>query len=396
VQRFVKTLKAAQPQATVLLSFAPAEAAQVDFGRGPDIIDVDTGEVIRSWFFVMTLCWSRHQYAEVVRDQTVATWLSCHRRAFEWFNGVPLKLIIDNAKCAIIRACRFDPQVQRAYAELAEGYGFKIDPCPPAEPQKKGRVEAGVKFVKRGFIPLREFRSLPDANQQLAEWVLSVGNRTHGSTHCQPLGQFSDVEQALLTPLPAVAPELAVWAKPKVHRDGHLHWEKSLYSVPYRFVGQWLWLRATERLVQIFAESQLVATHVRLHQPGQRSTVADHQPPEALAYLLQGPQWCLAQAQGIGAACHTLIERLFADRVLDNLRAAQGVIRLAKRYGSSRLEAACERALSFDNARYRAVKTILEKGLDQVAQPEQAFDRLADSYTGTGRFCRDTRSWLTH
>ena len=396
VLRFVNSLKDTQLKATVRLDFAPGEAAQVDFGKGPEIIDVETGEVINSWFFVMTLCWSRHQYAELVRDQRIATWLSCHRHAFEWFNGVPQRVIIDNPKCAITRACYRDPEVQRSYAELAEGYGFKIDPGPPGEPQKKGRVEAGVKFVKRSFIPLREFRSLSDANQQLDGWVLQVGNRTHGTTHRQPLRQFTDVEQPQLITLPPVAPELAVWAQHKVHRDGHVQFEKSLYSVPYPLVGQSLWLKVTPTLVQLFNHHQLVATHVRLHQPGQRSTVDDHQPPEALAYKLQGPQWCRTQAQAIGPYCQALIEHLFADRVMDNLRAAQGVIRLVKRYGPTRLEAACERALSFNNARYRTVKTILEKGLDQLPQREQVFDHLADSYTGSGRFCRDTRSLLNH
>jgi transposase len=85
----------------------------------------------------MTLCWSRHQYAEIVLNQKVATWLDCHRHAFEWFHGVPKRIIIDNAKCAITRACIHDPQAQRAYAECAEGYGFKIDACPPRQPQKK-------------------------------------------------------------------------------------------------------------------------------------------------------------------------------------------------------------------------------------------------------------------
>ena len=85
----------------------------------------------------MTLAWSRHAYAEVVTDQKVATWLGCHRRAFEWFNGVPRRLTIDNPKCAITRACYHDPQVQCAYAECAEGYGFKIEPCPPRDPKKK-------------------------------------------------------------------------------------------------------------------------------------------------------------------------------------------------------------------------------------------------------------------
>jgi transposase len=118
VRRIARAVRdALPPAATMILDFAPAEAAQVDFGAGPVITDALSGETFRTWFFVMTLCWSRHQYAEIVRDQTVPTWLLCHRRAFEWFNGVVGRAIIDNAKCAIIKACRTDPEVQRSYAE---------------------------------------------------------------------------------------------------------------------------------------------------------------------------------------------------------------------------------------------------------------------------------------
>lgn len=147
------------PEVTCRLDFAPGEAAQVDFGAGPILLHPD-GKPRRTWAFVMTLAHSRHQYLEFVWDQTVATWLGCHRRAFEWFAGVPERIVIDNAKCAITKACAQDPVVQRAYAECAEGYGFKIDPCPPHDPQKKGIVEAGVKYVKGNFLPLREFRDL--------------------------------------------------------------------------------------------------------------------------------------------------------------------------------------------------------------------------------------------
>jgi len=96
------------------------------------------------------------------------------------FGGVPLKIIIDNAKCAITRACYYDPEVQRSYGEMAEGYGFVISPCPPRDPQKKGRVESGVKYVKNSFVPLRNFRSLTNANEQLYRWLMeTAGNRTH-------------------------------------------------------------------------------------------------------------------------------------------------------------------------------------------------------------------------
>ncbi len=202
VRRKVQTIRAKTPEASCVLDFAPSEAAQVDFGKGPDIIDVFTGDVIKAWIFVMTLCFSRHMYAQIVSDQKVATWLSCHRHAFEFFNGVVGKLIIDNPKCAITRACYRDPEVQRSYSELAEGYGFLISPCPPRDPKKKGRVESAVKYVKNNFVPLRTFRTLTDANDQLTRWVLqTAGNRIHGTTHQKGLDQVSHYAALKVIPL---------------------------------------------------------------------------------------------------------------------------------------------------------------------------------------------------
>ena len=307
-----------------VLEFDPGEAAQVDFGKGPEVLDPRTGELLSTWIFVMTLAWSRHAYAEVVTDQKVATWLGCHRRAFEWFNGVPRRLTIDNPKCAITRACYHDPEVQRAYAECAEGYGFKIEPCPVRDPKKKGRVESSVKYVKRSFVPLREFRDLVDANAQLRAWLLGpAGNRVHGTTHERPLTRFVETESEFLRPLPSRPPELAVWARVKLHPDCHAQFEKAYYSASFRLVRQRLWLRATETTVQLFRDHELVATHPRRFRPGSRSTIDEHLPPEALAYKLRDPQWCLRQSQDIGAACHALVERLFAHHVLDNLRPRQ-------------------------------------------------------------------------
>ena len=147
----------APPEATMRLIFAPGEAAQVDFGAGPAMIDPVTGEIRKTWFFVMTLCWSRHQYAEIVWNQTTMTWLACHRHAFNWFGGVPGRIIIDNAKCAITKACINDPTVQRSYAECAEGYLFKIDACPPHDPAKKRDRGVGGQIHQERFHALTRF-----------------------------------------------------------------------------------------------------------------------------------------------------------------------------------------------------------------------------------------------
>jgi transposase len=375
------------PDATVALQFAPGEAAQVDFGAGPTLPDAASGTPRRSWCFVMTLCWSRHQYVEFVFDQTVATWLGCHRRAFEWFGALPARLIIDNPKCAITRACLYDPQVQRAYAECAEGYGFKIDPCPPRDPAKKGIVEAGVKYVKGNFLPTRAFRDLADLNAQARGWVMQqAGLRIHGTTREVPLERFA-VERPLLKALPAIAPDLGTWTTVAVHRDCHVQFERVLYSVPFALVGKRLWLRATDTAVAIYQDYRLVATHARGRRPGERRTVQDHLPPEAQAFFAHDRDWCLQQARRVGAACTQLVEQLLADRIVERLRAAQGLLRLEQRYDAARLEAACARALVHASPFYRTVKTILAGGFDREPLPDSS--PTPARYAAGARFVRD-------
>lgn len=393
--RFLRQLVVNEtPDVPLRLEFKPAEAAQVDFGAGPPIIDVHTGEIFKTWFFVMTLAWSRHQYAEFVRDQTVATWLGCHRRAFEWFGGTVARVTIDNAKCAITRACVYEPEVQRSYGECAEGYGFKIDACPPRDPQKKGIVESGVKYIKGSFLPLREFRDLADANRQLHEWVMGpAGNRIHGTTREMPLKRFAAVEKSLLKPLPDVPPQLATWTKVKVHRDSHVQFDYNYYSVPFRLVGQALWLKASDNMVAIYQEHEGVANHVRLKRRGERKTLPDHMPPEAQAWLLKDTQWCLAEAERIGPACVAVVHAMFGDKVLIRMRAVQGVLGLKKKYGAARLEAACSRANHYGTPGLKVVKSILEKGLDQQDMLA-GFDALASTYTEGGRFYRATHTIL--
>jgi transposase len=397
VQRFVKKIKDKLSfSVTIILDFKPGECAQVDFGAGPKLIDEVTGEITPTWIFVMVLAWSRHMYAEIILHQDVETWLGCHRRAFNFFNGVPKKILIDNCKCAITKACYYDPVVQRSYGEFAEGYGFIISACPPHDPQKKGRVESGVKYVKNHFVPLRQFRHLLDANLQLMKWNLeTAGNRIHGTTHEKPLTLFTQTESFLLKPLPDNPPELAIWEKVKVHGDCHVTYLKCRYSAPYKLVKQELWLRASETTIRLYQDHVLIAIHPRLFKPGDRHTLDEHFPPNALAYCMQDAQWCLEQSKKIGAYCEQVIRKLLNNSVVDYLRAVQGIISLDKKYGKARLDAACRRALVFQSVRYKTIKDILQKGLEYAPLPEQdAFDALTETYTGHGRFGRDTSKLL--
>ena len=311
IRRFLQGLKDAHPDVTTVLDFDPGD---VDLRNGAGLVSPP-------------VC--RDRAGSKGRDVAFLP-----QKRLRVLRGVPARVVIDNPKNAITRACYHDPEVQRAYGECAEGYGFTISPCPVRDPKKKGRVEAAVKYVKRSFVPLRQFRGIRDANRQLQAWIQGVaGNRIHSTTHERPLTRFVQTERGFLKPLPAHPPEQAAWAKVKVHGDCHVQFEKCRYSVPYALVRQQLWLRASPTTVWIYHNQEMVAVHSHKNTPGARSTVNEHWPPEARAFLMRDPQWYLKKAQTIGPFCHGLIKTLFSNRVLDNLRAAQGIIRLSERYG---------------------------------------------------------------
>ncbi len=379
VWRLTVKLRAAQPREVFgRIETPPGEVGQVDFGEVTPVVDLATGQTRRTWAFSLVLGWSRHQYVEFVFDQKLPTWLLCHQHAFEFFGGVPKRLVIDNLKAAILQAYTrdHDAEVQRAYGECAEHYGFLIDPCLPAHPRHKGKVEkGGVGYVQGSFMPLLPAgTTLPEANQRVRQWLLTkAGLRDHGTTHEAPLARFEKVERAQLLPLPATAYDPAVWKRVKLHRDGHVVFEKSFYSAPSRLVGQILWLRAGLREVRLFAcDFTLAATHTHASQPGQRLTQLDHLPPEKVRGLTATRETCQAQAESIGPATAQVVADLLADRPVDRLRSALRVLALADTYTPPRLEAACTRGLAFGEAGLPALRRILVTGLDNCVLPPPA------------------------
>lgn len=375
VYRMCTKLKAARPpEVVVRIETPPGEVAQVDFGEVRQLVDPLTGALRRTWVFTMVLGWSRHLYAEFVFDQTITTWLLCHQHAFEWFGAVPKRLVLDNLKAAIIQAYTQDqdPEVTRAYAECAEHYGFLIDPCLPRRPQHKGKVErGGVRYVQQSFIPRLEPNTpVPQANAQLGRWLLGrAGLREHGTTHEAPLARFAQ-EQKVMLPLPTTAYDPAVWKQVKLHRDGHVIFEKAFYSAPCRFVGQTLWLRAGMREIRLFSsEYALIATHSRATRPGERLTQLDHLPPEKVRGLTATRPSVQAQADEIGPATAQVIADLLAERPVDKLRTALRVLHLAETYTPARLEAACARGVAFGDPSLPTLKRILSEKLEVLTLP---------------------------
>jgi transposase len=391
VYRFVQRLEPPTPEVVVRVETRPGEEAQVDFGYAGKMIDPTDGALRKTWVFVMTLSWSRHQYVEFVFDQRMETWLSLHRNALAFFGGVPQRLVIDNLKTAIARASWDNPLAQQAYRECAEHYGFLISPCRPRTPEHKGKVEqGGVHYVKRNFLGGRQPTTITQANQDAIRWVnTKAGLRIHGTTREQPLVRFA-TEKAMLRPLPSTAYDLAVWKEVLLHRDGHVVFENAYYSAPFHLVGQRLWVRGGAREVQIYtADYVLVATHVRTQTPGQRVTHMDHLPVFKVAGLTLSRADCRQRATEIGPATAEAVQALLDHRPEDRLRVAGRLLRLGERYGKARLEAACARALGCDDASYMTIKRILEQALDQnplpvakSAPPARTFVRPACELVG--------------
>lgn len=370
VYRYVIHLEGKTPVGFVRVEVEPGDEAQVDFGYAGLMVDPRTGEERKAWAFVMTLSHSRHQYATFVFDQKVATWLRCHREAFEFFGGVPRKIVVDNLKSAIVRAVLHEPVAQRSYREFAEHYDFLIAPCRPRTPEHKGKVESGVKYLKRNFLAGRTFRDITEANQKLLTWVERIaGTRIHGTTKERPLVRFLEVEKPALTPLPAAPFDMGVWKQAKLHPDCHVVVDGAYYSAPHRLIGQRLWVRTNGCDVLIFHDYERLASHA-WGPPGTRRTIRDHYPPEKVAFLMATPRFCRDQAARIGDATATVIDRLLGERPLDRLRTVQAILRLADKHGPRRLEAACRRALCFDDTGYGTIKRILVRGLETDPLPD--------------------------
>lgn len=352
--RFIRQIEGPVTQATVRVETEPGQEAQVDFGYAGLMYDPAVKEVRKSWAFVMTLSWSRHQYVEFVFDQRVETWLTLHVRAFEFFGGVPGRIKLDNLKAAIVKASVDDPQVQRSYRELAEHYGFVIAPCRVATPRHKGKVERGVAYLSGNFMAGRDYGhahcNLQHANADVRAWVMDVaGQRVHGTTRERPLDRFNTTERATLKALPARAYEAATWATLKLQRDCHVVLDKAYYSAPFRLIGLRLPVRATAKTVHIYdLNHTLVATHTRAVRAGKRQTSDPHLPPHLKAGVqMEAPtaqQHFRERAAQIGQHVAQMVDVLFEDRVVDKRGAVGRLLRLADDHGWAALDQACRRA----------------------------------------------------
>ena len=373
------------------------EVAQVDFGYVGKLWDPEAKCSRKAYVFVMVLGHSRRMVARLVFDQKIETWLRLHVEAFQELGGVPRIVVPDNLKAAVIRAA-FTPDgvttVNRSYRELARHFGFQVDPTPPYSPEKKGKVEAAVKYVKRSFFQARQDEV--DAGvlrPQLQRWIDEVANRrTHGTTRKVPADHFEATERGRLLPLPEVAWRPVVWREAKVHRDSHVQIDRALYSVPWRWVGKQVLVRLVGNSVEVYGEDVRIATHTRVPQ-GQRVTRDEHLPENRRELARRDRGHWEERADALHPEIGAYVREVFdADDVHCQLRSVIAMVQHLEKHPIDRAVRAVQRARYYGLHAYGGLKNILRKGLDFEPLPNASTP--VEDAVGRPRFARSVQELL--
>jgi len=331
-----------------------------------------TGELdFQASLFVAVLGASSYTFAEATRSQDLSCWIGSHIRALEFFTGVPELAIPDNTKTGVKHPCRYEPELNATYRELAEHYGFAVIPTRPYKPRDKAKVEVGVQIAQRWIIAAlrhRKFFQLTDLNEAIGELLDRLNNRPFRKRpEVSRRALFEQLDHPALKPLPAERYVMAQWKPVKPNIDYHVEVEKHYYSVPYQLVGQRLDARYTSTTVEIFHRGIRVASHARSFVPYVATTIHDHRPKSHQAHLEWTPSRLINWAASVGPATAKVVQAILASKPHPEAgyRACLGILGLAKTFTAQRLEAASQRALLLQVYSFQSLKSILKHSLDR-------------------------------
>jgi transposase len=352
------------------------EKAFVDYaGQRPTLVDVATGEVVPVELFVAVLGASNYTYAEATRTQQSVDWIASHTRAVEYFGGVPGAWVPDQLRTGVTTPCRYEPGVQRTYAEWAAHYHTVILPARPAKPRDKAKVEVAVQVAERWILArLRHevFTSLAALNTRIRELLTELNARPMKGYGGQSRADlFAQYDRPALQPLPLERFVHGDWLTARVNIDYHIDVGRHYYSVPHALIHETVDVRVAATTVEVFHRGTRVAVHARSAVVGRHTTLAAHLPVAHRAHLEWSPSRLQRWGATIGPATEALVTAILASRPHpeQGYRSCLGLLRLEKRYGAARVNAACARALAAGARSYRHVDAILRHGLDRQATP---------------------------
>ena len=359
VKRFVRKLRGKQsPEARVVIQTAPGEEAQVDYGSGPTVRDQQSGKYRRTRLFVMTLGYSRKSVRLLVFRSSARVWAELHEKAFRRLGGATRIVVLDNLGEGVLTPDIYDPSLNPLYRDVLKHYGAVGMPCRVQDPDRKGKVEAGVGHAKKTPLKGLRFESLEEAQTYLDHWEERwADTRIHGTTKRQVAVMFAEERPALL-PLPLEPFRYYQYGERTVHLDGCVEVEAAYYGAPPGWIGRRVQVQWNGRVVRLLdpGTGQLLREH--LSQPRGSHRILDQDrskrtPPGTQQLLIRAGK----AGRQIGALCRAMYQ-LHRETAV---RRILGVLSLAKKYGVAAVDDACAAALEIGVSEYRFVRRYLER-----------------------------------
>jgi len=341
----------------------------VDYCDGHAITDSKTGEKILTELFVSVWGASNYTYAEASFRQTKEAWLMAHVRSFEYSGCVPRVVVPDNLKSGVTKACRYEPEINRTYLDLAQHYGTTIIPARPYKARDKAKVEAGVLLAQRWILAClrnRTFYNVGELNDAIRELLEKLNTRQMQKLHRSRKELFETLEKPAALPLVAQRYEYADWHKARVNIDYHIEVACHYYSVPYQLIHEQVDVRVTAHTVEVFHKNKRIASHVRSYIKWEPTTKPEHMPEAHRKHLEWTPGRIIEWAGKTGECTKEVVTTILERKKYPELayRSCLGIFRLERYYPKERIENAARRALKFRTCTYRNMKAILDNDMD--------------------------------
>jgi transposase len=344
--------------------------------------------------FVAVLGASNYTFAYATPNQNLYHWIEAHVRAFEFFEGVPQLVVPDNPRTGVDRACRYEPDLNRTYHEMAQHYGVAVLPARPYKPRDKAKVEVGVQIVQRWMVAaLRQqrFTCVAEVNDAMAALLERLNQRRFRKREGTRASLFAELDRPALQPLPGERYQVSDWKNVRANLDYHVEVDRHYYSVPYQLTGQLLEARFTAATVEIFHQGVRVASHLRSSAAYRHTTNAEHRPKSHQAHLEWTPSRLIHWAASVGPATAQVVEAILTNKPHPEMgyRSGLGILRLAKTYSAERLEAASQRALQLQAYSYQSLRSILKNSLDRQVLPipeDQSSGPVHENVRGAGYY----------
>jgi len=358
--RWLKTQKRSMRQLHVA-----GDKLFIDYcGPRLQVVNPDTGEVREAEVFVATLGASNYTYVEAFPSQGKSYWLEAHVNAFEHFGGVPQLLVPDNLRSAVTKANRYEPRLNDSYQKLANHYQTAVMPARPYKPKDKAKAENAVLLVER-WIMMRlrhqTFYTFKELNLAIRELMNELNQREMKQYGASRQALFDTLDKPALKPLPRQRYLYTETKRAKVGPDYHIEYRRHYYSVPHQLVGHYIELEASNRLVQIYHQGNLVAQHPRSQRERGTSTHSEHMPSNH-QHQKWSPGRLLSWSANIGPATREVVNKMLSSKPHpeQSYRSCLGLLNLSKAHGESRLEQACQDALMLTKPNYTFINNLLK------------------------------------